>query len=239
MTTPSRLILMPGIDGTGISFEPLAELLPPEVAVTVVRYPPDRILSFEETLRCAEAQMPEEPHALVIAESFSGLVVTALLGSGRLRAARGLVLCAAFARSPQPVFFSLLDRLPLAGMLRLPFPRRLMSHVVHGGAASVDVFFAIWRRIQTMVEPEVLIERLRLINRVDVRPYLPRLTLPCAYLQATGDRTVPTSAVVDFSTSIPQLQVYRIPGPHFILQAQPLACWAAISDFMIRHSLPS
>ncbi len=224
------LVLLPGLDGTGIGFEPLRRVLPPDTAVSVVRYPTDRLLDFEDTLCCAAAQIPCAPDALVIAESFSGLVAAALLGGGRIRA-RGLVLCAAFARSPRPVFFSLLERLPAAALLRVPFPRRLMGHVVQGGPDSVDVFLPLWQRVQAMVEPRVLMQRLRLINRIDVRPYLPRLTLPCAYLQAAGDRTVPQAAMEDFRAALPQLQVYRIDGPHFILQARPQACLAAVYDF--------
>jgi pimeloyl-ACP methyl ester carboxylesterase len=233
----TRIIFMPGMDGTGISFEPLIRLLPQEVAFTVVRYPSDRPLTFEQTLRCAEAQIPGDPDVVLVAESFSGLVAASLLGSGRI-GARALVLCAAFARSPRPILFSLLGCLPLSGALRLPLPRRIMARTVDGGAASVDVFYPLYQRIQTMVSPQVLIARLGQINTVDVRPFLPRLTLPCAYLQAVGDRTIPAKALRDFQEAIPLLRIYRIRGPHFILQAKPHACWAAISDFMT-HTIPS
>jgi pimeloyl-ACP methyl ester carboxylesterase len=229
----SRIIFMPGMDGTGIAFEPLIQVLPREVDYSVVRYPSDRPLSFEETLDSAEAQIAGDPNAVLVAESFSGLVAVSLLGNGRI-GARALVLCAAFARSPRPRFFSVLGYLPLAGVLRLPLPRRLMARVVNGGAASVDVFHPLYERVQTMVSPQVLIERLCQINTVDVRSLLPRLKLPCAYLQALGDRTVPAEALHDFRESIPHLRIYRIHGPHFILQVNPHACWSAISDFLTR-----
>ena len=226
---------MPGMDGTGVAFEPLIRILPLQIDFKVVGYPGDRPLSFEETLCSAQAQIPDQ-NVVLIAESFSGLVAVALIGSGRIRA-RGLVLCAAFARPPRPLAFPLVSYLPLKSMLRLPLPRRLMARVVYGGAASVNVFQPLYQRIKAIVAPEVLIERLRQINTVDVRSCLSQLTLPCAYLQAAGDRTVPARALRDFSAAIPHLNIYSIPGPHFILQTNPRESWAAVADFMKREGL--
>ena len=42
------IVFLPGLDGTGISFEPLRELLPSDARVEVITYPPDRLLSFDE-----------------------------------------------------------------------------------------------------------------------------------------------------------------------------------------------
>lgn len=45
-----RLILLPGLDGSGVLFAPLLRHLPPDVEPVVVRYPPDRALGYEELL---------------------------------------------------------------------------------------------------------------------------------------------------------------------------------------------
>jgi hypothetical protein len=68
------------MDGTGLSFEPLEQVLPKDVHVKVIHYPTDRLLSFEETLQCAKDQIqPDQENIIVIAESFSGPVAIALV----------------------------------------------------------------------------------------------------------------------------------------------------------------
>lgn len=228
--TGRNIVFMPGLDGTGISFEPLANVLPPDVNVQIVRYPTDRFLTFDETVTCAEDQVRIDDTTVIVAESFSGPVAVALVGSHRVRPGC-LVLCATFARSPRPVLLKALLHLPLAALLALPFPRFLFSCIVEGGEASAIVFDHLWKKVKAAVPPELLVHRLKLIDALDVRPWLPGLTVPCCYLQATADRTVPSSCLQDF-TVVPHLTVKRIRGPHFLLQAQPDACLAAIEEFL-------
>ncbi len=229
-----NIVFMPGLDGTGLSFEPLARLLPPGVDVQIVRYPADRFLTFDETLTCAEDQIRVDDTTIILAESFSGPAAAALIGSGRLQPGC-LVLCATFARSPRPVLLKVLLRLPLAALLALPFPRFLFSLIVEGGDESARVLFDLWAKVKMIVPPRMLAHRLRLVNEVDVRLWLPGLSVPCCYIQATGDRTVPSSCLHDFMV-VPRLTVKRIRGPHFILQAQPGACLSAIKEFL-EHSM--
>jgi pimeloyl-ACP methyl ester carboxylesterase len=82
-----------------------------------------------------------------------------------------------------------------------------------------------------MVPPEVLAHRLKVVNRVDVRRWLPELTMPCCYIQATGDLVVPSTAVLDFVAAVPDLEVKTMRGPHFMLQARPQQSAAEIEAF--------
>jgi len=51
------------------------------------------------------------------------------------------------------------------------------------------------------------------------------------------DRIVPSSCLKDFSRGIPHLYVRKIDAPHFILQAEPQACLAAIDEFLYLKSV--
>jgi pimeloyl-[acyl-carrier protein] methyl ester esterase len=225
------IVFMPGMDGTGISFEPLGRLLPHDVNVKVIRYPADRLLSFEENLQCVREQVQPDQDVIVIAESFSGPVAVALVGSGQLKA-RCLILSATFARSPRPHLLKILSCLPMELLLKLPFPRLLLQYIIEGGEQPVDVFHSMLQRIRAMVPANVLVHRLRVIDATDVRQWLSKLAVPCLYIQATADRWVPASALVDFTEAVADLRVARIRGPHFILQAQPQQSLAAILNFM-------
>ncbi len=226
------IVFLPGLDGTGISFAPLASQLPQDVRVRVIRYPAHRQLDFEETVQCAKIQMPANlKHAVMIAESFSGPVAIALIGSGQIAPAC-LILCATFARYPRPLLLKALRFVPLEPLLRLPWPPAILKHVVEGGQENADLLLAMWQKVKRLVPARTLVHRLEVIRRLDVRHWLPRLNLPCLYIQATGDRTVPAACLADFTQTVPDLKVVRIQGPHFILQARPQAALKAIQNFV-------
>jgi pimeloyl-ACP methyl ester carboxylesterase len=104
--------------------------------------------------------------------------------------------------------------------------------VIEGGEEDADLFLTMWQRVKYLVPARTLVHRLKVISQVDVREWLPKLTIPCLYIQATSDRSVPASSIFDFTKSISDLRVTKIKGPHFILQAQPQASLTAIRKFV-------
>ena len=225
-----HLVFMPGLDGTGHSFDPLLSLLPPDSLATIVRYPADRHLSFEETVRCAADQIPAGTSPVVIAESFSGPVAVRMVASGLVRA-RALVLCATFARPPRPLAWRLLRLLRVPVRLGRNMPRPLLRWVMVDNR-HLTTLLPLWEKVHADVPPQTLLFRLGLINRLDVTGDLEKITVPCLYLQAADDRVAPGSCLRDFEQNIPHLRVKKIQGPHFILQAQPQESLAAISSFL-------
>ena len=228
-----KLIFLPGIDGSGISFEPFRRVLPESIDALVVSYPADKLLSFAESVRCAREQIGNfsAAGAIVVAESFSGLVAIELIGSGSL-SPQCLVLSSAFARSPRPVLLKIINALPAEYLVSIPAPRAVMRHILKGGAPTADIFISLLNRIREIVPPHTLAHRLKLCDSVDVRGRLQSLNVPCLYLQSTADRTVPARCLNDFVERVPDLRVKRICGPHFLLQAQPRECAEAIEQFV-------
>ena len=229
-----HLVFLPGLDGTGLSAEPLMKLIPSDVAVTIVRYPADRLLSFEETIECAAKHFPAGVAPVVIAESFSGPVAIQLIASGRVPA-KGLILCATFARSPHPLLLKISRRLGVTSFIKPEMPKHFFKVLL--GEEFAESLAPLWKRVHAGVSARVLDHRLGIISRVDVTRWLGKLSIPCLYLQATADRIIPSSCLADLVKSIPDLEIKRIKGPHFILQAQPQASLTAIEKFMERHNL--
>ena len=225
------IVLMPGMDGTGGLFGPLKKLLPKDVNVKIVRYPKDQLLSFEETVQCAKEQIEADDNLILLAESFSGPIAVSLIGSGQIKA-KYLILCTTFARPPRPVFFKALTYLPLELLIRIPFPRFILNRRIGLGKEETDLFLAMWKEVKFRVPAKTLVHRLKLINKVNVIGWLPKITIPCLYLQASADRSVPLSALNDFIELVPDLRIRRVPGPHFLLQSQPKACLSAIKTFV-------
>lgn len=225
------IVFLPGLDGTGMSFEPLARLLPAAARLQVVRYPPDRLLSFDETVRCAREQIRADSPPFIIAESFSGPVAAALVGSGQVKA-KCLVFAATFVRSPRPLLLKLRSVLPFEVLISLPLPRFLFRCIIAGGAKNAVIFHDLARRVRAIVPPKTLVHRLKVVDETDVRDLLARISVPCLYLKPCHDRTVPARCLKDFVAALPNLQVVRIDGPHFILQAEPGQCLEAMHAFL-------
>jgi pimeloyl-[acyl-carrier protein] methyl ester esterase len=225
-----HLVLMPGLDGTGLSFEPLLPLLPADAKVTIVRYPKDLLLSFEETVEYAAAQIPAGVPPIIVAESFSGPIAIQMIGSGRIKA-KALVLCATFAKSPRPIVWRITRFLRLPLLIRPDMPKRFFKIVI-GENKLIAKLLPLWKKVHADVPARVINHRLKIINQVDVTKWLKNLPVPCCYLQATNDRVVPSSCLTDFENCIPNLVIKRIKAPHFILQAQPRACLEAIEEFV-------
>lgn len=225
------LILMPGLDGTGLSFEPLLKFIPDAINITVVRYPTDKLLSFKETVECAAAQVTPGPPRIVIAESFSGPVAVQMIASGRIQA-KALVLCATFAKSPYSVIWPVARFLRLSLLVRPEMPA-LFFKIILGDNKLIASLGPLWKKVHADVPARGMDHRLGIINRVDVTKWLTKLSLPCLYLQATDDRVVSSSCLTDFKRRIPNLVIKRIKAPHFILQARPQACLEAIEQFIV------
>jgi PAS domain S-box-containing protein len=225
-----HLVFMPGLDGTGKSFDPLVSFLAADARITIVRYPTDKFLSFEETVECAAAQIPDGHPPVVIAESFSGPVAVQMITSGRIKA-QALVLCATFARSPHPVSWRVVRFLKLPLLIRPDMPRAFFKFII-GDEQQITALLPLWKKVHADVPAHMMASRLALINNLDVTQELRKLTIPCCYLQATDDRIVPSRCLKDFDRNIPHLYVRKIKAPHFILQAAPQTCLATIDKFL-------
>ena len=225
-----HLVFMPGLDGTGLSFEPILPFLPADAKITIIRYPTDKLLSFEEAVECAAAQIPAHDPPIVIAESFSGPVAIQMIGSGRVQA-KALILCATFAKSPRPIVWRIISFLRLPLLIMPDMPKRFFKIVIGEDKLIADLL-PLWKKVHADVPARVMNHRLKIINGVDVTKWLTELPVPCCYLQAVNDRVVPSSCVEDIKKCAPLLEVKRINAPHFILQAQPQACLDAIEEFV-------
>jgi pimeloyl-ACP methyl ester carboxylesterase len=230
-----HLVFMPGMDGTGLSFEPLAPFLSRETKITIVRYPTDRLLSFDETVECAAGQIPADKPPIVIAESFSGPVAIKMIGSGRIKA-KALILCATFAKSPRPVVWRVMRFLRLPMLIKPEMPKRFFR-VVIGNDKLIDKLKPLWKKVHAKVPARVMQHRLKIINEVDVTAWLAKINIPCCYLQAITDRVVPASCAEEIKKAAPLVEIIKIDSPHFILQAEPKECLTAIEKFMVSSNL--
>lgn len=223
----TRLILLPGMDGTGELFAPLLAELPLELPVTVVRYP-DRAAGYAEHVAVARAELPRDQPFVLLGESFSGPVAVRLAAEAP-RNLRGLILCASFLTCPSPLLRALRALTPLAT------PKLLPGFVAHHsllGRFATPALRAAQARALSHVSSRTLTARLRAMADIDVRADLRAMDHPSLYLRGTRDRVVGARYGEEFVATARQGRLVDIEAPHFLLQARPREAADAIRGFL-------
>lgn len=219
-----RLVLLPGMDGTGDLFAEFASAVAAQTQI--VRYPADRPTSYEELQQLVASELPTDAPYWILGESFSGPIALSI-ASTRPPLLRGVVLCCSFARNPRPglgrlrgLIHWLPDRPPidplmwfLAGRFATPALRDALS------------------RALARVSPAALRSRMSAVLGVDVIPKLQSISVPLLYLQATEDRVVPAKAARDILENVPRSRLVALVAPHFLLQACPREAAEVIEAF--------
>ena len=70
--TELALVLLPGLDGSGVMFRPLLGHVPPALRPVVVAYPPDKALGYEDLLPLVLDALPSSEPFVILGESFGG-----------------------------------------------------------------------------------------------------------------------------------------------------------------------
>ena len=227
------LVLLPGLDGTGTMFGPFVTAL--EAAgfeARVVRYPP-ALASYAACAHFAHTLLPRDRPFLLLGESFSGPVALALAAEAPEYLV-GVVLCGTFAKNPRPGLGRLAPLLPI-------LPNRLPPAVIRFlllGRWATEPLLDLLRALVPQVPPATVKARLRAVVAVDQTPLLGRLRVPVLALVAARDRLVPPSATAWLRARLPNLDIVRLQGPHWLLQTRPDACVQAIEAFLGRLPKP-
>ena len=201
-----KLLLLPGMDGTGELFAPFVSAVSSWGTAQVVRYPTQECLTVDELVTRIELSAP----TIVIAESFSG-AVGIRLASRHSDLVKQLVLVKSFVMPP-----------PLSGLLRgfgsLPFrvspPHWALRRWLVGDDASDEFVSAVSRTLK-QVSPSVLAHRLASISRIDERERLSAVSVPVMTLSGRQDR------LVNGASRLVGREHFEIDGPHLLLQARP------------------
>jgi len=225
-----KLVLLPGMDGTGDLFANFLKALPREFETVVVRYPADVCLSYSELMETVRSATPDREPVVLVAESFSTPLAIrfAVTAPANLK---GLVLCAGFATSPIRGWRRFLCSLLPPVVFGLPLPKLVIEYMLLGWSAPPS-FVSSMRTAVRSVRSKVLMARFRAVLECDARAELGKITLPILYVKATRDRLVSAACLDDIRRLNSQITVAEISGPHLILQREPLQTAEAVTRFV-------
>jgi pimeloyl-ACP methyl ester carboxylesterase len=155
-----RLVLLPGMDGTGELFASFLNVLPAWIQPEVVRYSSREHLSYTDVLSSVRSALPKSERFVLLAESFSTPIAIRLAAEAPSNL-KALVICAGFIESPinglARVWVSLLAPI----LLQFSPPAFAIRTLLVGKDASVELVRSTRAAISS-VSPGVLLGRLRM-----------------------------------------------------------------------------
>jgi len=224
-----RVVLLPGMDGTGALFSRFVAECPSAFETRIVAYPRNEPLGYDGLFLRVREELPRDGRWLLLGESFSGPLALRLAATGP-PGLQGVILCASFVRAPGAARVAAL----LAPFVsRLEPPEWVLRRLLTGGDAHLAEEV---RRALRDVAPDVIAERLRAIAAVDARDDLQRVSVPLLALSATEDVVLGARACARLEASAPSVSAVAIEAPHLLLQTAPGAAWAAIVAFTSRRA---
>jgi pimeloyl-[acyl-carrier protein] methyl ester esterase len=226
--TPISLILLPGLDGTGLLFQPLIAALPAMIKPTIVRYPGDRHLSYEELLPLAMDALPPSDPFILLGESFSGPLAV-MVAAQHPKNLVGLILCASFVTRPWPFVRPAIPIFARGPVFNLYMPyKRIRARL---GGYSTPQRRALIEKMHKLVPPHVFASRVRMVFQVDARDALRLCDVQMLYIKAANDMVVPGRNFRIIQQIKPDIGVVTIGWSHMVLQRNPAQAAEAISAF--------
>jgi len=213
------------MDGTGILFKPLLEKLPSDIEAEVISYPVDEKLSYEQLTEYVIKKLPAQDDYLLVAESFSGTIAFSIAQNPPSHL-KSVIFVASFLHSPRR-FLNAIKWLPITIFFYLPIPNFIIKGVLFGKEVKDEVTL-LFKESLRKASKRVLAFRLREIANLSLSSKT--VGIHCSYIQATNDKLVPSENLKVFKEIIKDINVIPVAGPHFILQANPVACAEVIAS---------
>jgi pimeloyl-[acyl-carrier protein] methyl ester esterase len=219
------IVLLPGMDGTGVLFGEFAAQSPEGFRPIVVALP--RSGSYDELTESAASAIASDGRFVIVAESFSGPIGIRLAVRFASRVA-GLVLVNTLVVPPRP---RALRVLPWSYIFAFPPLRCVVRALLVGQSASeqsVDRVHSVIAR----TDADTVSIRIRSVPAVNEIDNLARLQWPVLLLRGTRDRLVSKRSAEVIARHARRLTTCDVVGPHLRLQCQPAKAWRAIEDFV-------
>jgi pimeloyl-ACP methyl ester carboxylesterase len=224
-----RIVLLPGLDGTGLLFGPLCRAFAPTIETTILDYPCDRDTSYEELVVQIRPKLPVDEPFILLGESYGG-PLSLKLAAEQPDGLRGLILSASFITCPLSYVPKWSAQLIVPAMF---YPVTLLFKLnVLLGQYSTPELQALIDESLGSVAPAVLASRVKEILNIDTSEELLACPAPVLYIQGTQDYVVPSNNLEQIQRVRPNVTAVRIDAPHMILQTRPVEAATVIEKFV-------
>ena len=224
-----KLVLLPGMDGSGELFRGLETVLPEELETETLWYPADRYMNYGELAGTLRGAIPVDEPFVLVAESY-GAPLAVLIAAMEPPNLKGIVLSAGFVTSPLRGWRRTLlwDAAPLLGYVSMP---GLVARYLLVGQEAPRALVELVIGAVSWLTPKVLVSRVREVLNLDVRAELAQVKVPVLYLQPTKDKLVDPGCVAEMQ-AVKEGRTVMIDSPHLVLQCEAKLAGEAITEFV-------
>lgn len=227
------IILLPGLDGTGLLFGPFLELLPPYLNVLTIPYPSHLLMNYSELKDYIIERIPANKSFVLLAESFAGPLALEI-AAAKAEFVQALVLVATFVENPLSYLGKWTRHLAWIPLFKFPMPRNLIRRYLLGKDASGDQVEHVLHALR-MVKPKVFNYRVHLVLHTNAKEALCKCSMPILYLFGAKDKLV-TKRSLDVILSLrSDIECILFDAPHLILQKDPVMAREIIDSFLRKH----
>lgn len=209
------LVLVPGLDGTGLLFYRQVPLLERRYAVTThrLRDSAERMSELVEELDARVSEVARDRRVTLVGESFGGALSLSYALAHPQRVARLVILNSFPYFAPQArlwLGYHLLRATPWGVMRMVRQLTAWRMHSPHTGREEIRRFHTLMRATTRAG----YLARLRMLRQYDVRTRLPEIQAPVLYLAAERDHLVPAVEQATLMTSLTPLSTMQILAGH-------------------------
>lgn len=208
-----KIILLPGVDGTGVLFEPFVNIFKADVPVEVVPLTKDSDQSILNQVSIIEDAVGDE-EVIFIVESYSGLLAYELAKRNKIRI-KQIFFFGCFLQPPS--FIGKIGRFLPVRLLNI-IPDKVIAHILFNRWSSPELI-SLFRKAIDAGDFSNLKKRIRIIGTYHKPGQV--IDVPCVYVQATMDNLVSAYNIKAFEEVCSNLQVEVVEATHMLLQTQP------------------
>lgn len=216
------LVMLPGMDGTGMMFERLLQCLPTNLNHKIIPIPKVHFSSHHELAEAILCDLPDG-QCIILAESFSGRTAyeLCLLAPEKII---HVIFAASFLGNPNKLT-ALSSLLPLSLLKSTLVPNWLLKNLLFGSdQAPIKLLHDSLSRVDSML----LRNRLQIIANLS-KPK-ERLSISATVINASKDHLVSSDAQNGIARVFLNTKHHEIGVGHFVLQAAPQAVTPIVTN---------
>ncbi|GAD76617.1 alpha/beta fold hydrolase [Vibrio azureus] len=221
-----KIVLIPGMDGTGLLFAPFIEVVPDEIEVISLPLLQRSDADYHDQAQHIIANIGEDPIVL-IAESYSGMVAYSMLQIGSPNI-KHIIFVASFLECPSRLA-QFAKYLPLTVLKRNILPKPILSKLLFGQFSDTRLV-SLFNKSLNSVSEHVLKSRINHIAKLN--DHTIEIEVPCSYIRPKNDNLVSKRALEAFKRRCQKLVIHEVEGTHFVLQTNPTKCWQIIQNII-------
>jgi pimeloyl-[acyl-carrier protein] methyl ester esterase len=222
------LLMLPGLDGTGIMFQPIIDELKAHVDPIVVSYSQKEECSYPKLTDYVSTLLPQNEY-FILGESFSGPIAL-MLADRKPEGLKGIILCATFISNPSALFPSLLSFLVRAPLFSV-WPVSVKAKILTGGRSD-DRIEQLIQDIRGKATNTAMAARAREAMKVNVSEELRRSEYPMLYLRGARDIIVGSHNLKKIQAIKGEVSDVTLDTSHLVLQEAPRDSAEAIQKFI-------